>query len=52
MDMLVPGCPAVAEMTSNDIGFLRGLYKMPADGNLRMQKDGIVSEMAKALRGD
>lgn len=52
MDMLVPGCPAVAEMTSNDIGFLRGLYKMPADGNLHMQKDGIVAEMAKTLRGD
>jgi len=52
MDMLIPGCPRVAEMTLNDIGFLRGLYKMPADGNLRMQKDGIVAEMAKVLRGD
>ncbi len=52
MDMLVPGCPAVAEMTSYDMGFLRGLYKMTSDGNLRMQKDGIVAEMAKTLRGD
>lgn len=52
MDMLVPGCPAVAEMTPNDEAFLRGLYKMSLDGNLRMQKDGIVSEMAKTLQGN
>lgn len=51
MDMLVPGCPPVGEITSNDLAFLRGLYRMPPDGDLRMQKDAISFEMAKALQG-
>jgi hypothetical protein len=51
MNMLVPGCAATAEMTPNDLAFLRGLYKMSLDGNLRMQEDGIRQEMKDALGG-
>ena len=52
VNMMVPNCPATAhEMSQNDLAFLRGLYQMPLDGNLRMQKDGIGYEMTKALQG-
>jgi hypothetical protein len=52
VNMMVPNCPAVArEMTQNDLAFLRGLYRMPLDSNLRMQKDWIGYEMTKALQG-
>jgi len=50
INMLVPGCAAAAsELTANDLAYLRGLYRMPLDGNLRMQEDGIGREMAAAL---
>jgi hypothetical protein len=50
-NMLVPGCAASAsEMTQNDFAFLRGLYKMSIDGNLRMQEDGISYEMREAFK--
>jgi hypothetical protein len=50
--MLVPGCAATpSEMTQNDFAFLRGLYKMSLDGNLRMQEDGISHEMTEAFQG-
>jgi len=49
MNMLVPGCAATADqMTPNDVAFLQGLYKMPLDGNLGLQKEGIAHEMKKA----
>jgi hypothetical protein len=52
MNMLVPGCAATAnEMTLNDLAFLRGLYKMALDGNLRLQEDGIGHEMKNMLGG-
>jgi hypothetical protein len=51
MNMFVPGCAAMAgEMTQSDLAFLRGLYKMSLDGNLRMQEDGIGHEMKAAFR--
>ena len=44
-NMLVPGCAtAAAEMTQNDLAFLRGLYRMPLDGNLNLQETGIRNE--------
>ena len=52
INMLVPACAAAAtEMTENDLAFLRGLYKMPLDGNLQMQEDGIGHEMAEVFKG-
>ena len=52
MNMLVPGCAAPASaMTQNDLAFLRGLYRMPLDGNLGLQEAGINSEMKNALGG-
>lgn len=49
-NMMVPGCTAAAgEMTPNDLAFLRGLYKMPLDGNLILQEAGIRAEMKNAL---
>jgi hypothetical protein len=49
MNMLVPDCPTATAMTQNDIAFLRGLYTMSLDGNLRMQTDGIRSRMIDDL---
>ncbi len=52
INMLVPGCGnAAKEMSTNDVAFLRGLYKMTLDGDLRMQEDGINHEMKEAFRG-
>lgn len=50
MNMLVPDCPTATQMTPNDIAFLRGLYSMPLDGNLRMQTDGIRYRMINDLK--
>jgi len=52
MNMQVPNCAAItAEMTQNDLAFLRGLYKIPLDGYFGMQKDGIGYEMKRVLQG-
>ncbi len=52
MNMQVPNCAAITgEMTQNDLAFLRGLYKMPLDGNFGLQKDGIGYEMKRMLQG-
>jgi hypothetical protein len=53
INMLASDCAATAgEMTESDFAFLRGLYKMTLDGDLRMQKDGIRREMAEAFKGE
>jgi hypothetical protein len=52
MNMLVPDCAAMPSgMTENDLAFLRGLYRMPLDGNLGLQEAGITNEMKNALGG-
>jgi hypothetical protein len=38
-------------ITPNDIGYLRGLYKMNADGNLRSQEDEVAYRMKQSLDG-
>ncbi len=43
--MMLPNCPAApAEMTQNDLAFLRGLYPMPLDGNLRSRRTGSATK--------
>ena len=50
--VLVPGCAAQATaMTASDLAFLRGLYKMRPESNLRGQKDFISYEMRTDLGG-
>jgi len=51
INMLVPDCAAQADaLTESDLAFLRGLYKMRADGNLQMQKDFISYQMRNAFQ--
>jgi hypothetical protein len=52
VNLLASGCrnPAQA-LTDSDLSYLRGLYKMGADGNLRTQQDEIAYQMEKALTG-
>lgn len=46
INLLAKDCANVpAGLTAGDQGYLRGLYSMRADGNLRMQQDGIAQVM-------
>lgn len=50
INMMVPGCAAVeAQLTPSDVAFLQGVYKMPRDYALSVQKAGIVNEMRQAF---
>jgi hypothetical protein len=52
MNMLADKCAAIpAAISDNDIGYLRGLYKMTADATLRTQQDDIAYQMKKSLGG-
>jgi hypothetical protein len=52
INLLAPNCPSPPDAISeSDLGYLRGLYSMSADGNLRMQQDGIAHQMKQSLRG-
>ena len=52
INLLSPNCPAPPNAISeSDLGYLRGLYAMSADGNLRMQQDGIAYRMRGTLSG-
>ena len=49
VNLLAPRCAnAPAQLTTSDMGYLRGIYSMSADGNLRMQQDGITHSMLAA----
>ncbi len=52
VNLLAPGCarPAGA-LTENDLAYLRGLYHMGADRNVRVQKDEIAYQMEQSLKG-
>ena len=53
INLLARGCAnAPAGLTASDRGSLRGLYSMSADGNLRMQQDGIAQTMLTAQGED
>jgi hypothetical protein len=44
--MLTAGCERkVDTLTDNDLGYLRGLYKMNADWTARSQQDEIAYQM-------
>jgi hypothetical protein len=52
INLLGPHCDAApGQISESDLGYLRGLYAMSADGNLRMQQDGIAYQMHGALSG-
>ena len=52
INRLAKGCanPSNA-LSEGDLGFLRGLYSMSADGNLKVQQDGIAYQMKQTLKG-
>ena len=46
INSLAPNCPVhPGAISESDLGYLRGLYSMSADGNLRVQQDGIAYNM-------
>lgn len=48
MDLLNAGCGAkVSGLTDTDRAYLRGLYRMPGDLDLSLQRDAIAAEMMK-----
>jgi hypothetical protein len=52
INLLARGCPGPPNAISDsDLGYLRGLYAMSADGNLRMQQDGIAYQLLGTLSG-
>jgi hypothetical protein len=51
INMMVKGCATPAtELTPSDTAFLQGLYKMPRDYALSVQKAGIGNEMRRAFQ--
>lgn len=49
INLLAKDCDNVpAGLTASDRGYLRGLYSMRADGNLRLQQDGIAQAMLES----
>lgn len=53
-NLLVPGCAGAAsmqEMSSGDLGYLRGLYRMTADAPLTRQENEIAYQVKQALQG-
>ncbi len=52
VNMLAPGCSnPVQALTTNDLGYLRGVYKMGLDRNFRSQQDEIAYQMQKTQDG-
>ena len=51
-NLFAPGCAADRKpegLTDGDIGYLRGIYRMPADQKLGLQQSTIAAEMKKSL---
>ncbi len=52
VNLLAAGCEAQSDaLTENDLAYLKGLYTMSADRNLRTQQDEIAYQMEKSLKG-
>ncbi len=52
INLLAKDCAgAPSQLSEADLGYLRGLYSMSADGNLKTQQDGIAYQMEQALKG-
>jgi hypothetical protein len=54
LNLLAPGCAGAAQIqaiSDSDIGYLRGLYHMSAEGTLRDQEDEIAYQMKQTLGG-
>jgi len=53
IDMLLPGCASpVGEMSQSDLAFLRGLYRMPGDYGLSVQKAAVSEDVKRSFRGE
>ena len=51
INLLAKDCPNPrSQLSESDLGYLKGLYDMSADGNLRMQQDGIAYQMEQSLK--
>jgi hypothetical protein len=51
INMMIPDCAATATaLTPSDTAFLQGLYRMPRDYALSVQKAGIGNEMRRAFQ--
>ena len=51
VNLLAKNCANPASgLTTSDLGYLKGLYRMSADGNLRVQQDGIASDVLAAQK--
>jgi hypothetical protein len=51
VNLLASGCDhAAAQLTANDIGFLRGLYRMSPDINRNSQEDEVIFRMQRDLK--
>jgi hypothetical protein len=51
-NLIVPGCANTAPgLTDNDRGYLRGLYHMNAERDLRVQQSEVAYQMEKTLVG-
>jgi hypothetical protein len=52
INLLAKDCGgAPNQLSESDLGYLKGLYSMSADGNMRTQQDGIAYQMKQALKG-
>src|SRR5205085_4681401 len=52
VNLLAPGCNRPSSvLTDNDLAYLRGLYKMGKDRNIRIQQDEIAYQMEQSLEG-
>jgi hypothetical protein len=54
MNLLARNCAgagAARAISDSDLGYLRGVYHMPADGSLNIQQDAIAYQMKKTLGG-
>ncbi|MBA2588761.1 MAG: hypothetical protein H0U98_09075 [Alphaproteobacteria bacterium] len=51
INLLAKDCAgAPNQLSESDLGYLRGLYAMSADGNLRVQQDGIAHQMKRNFK--
>ena len=53
VNLLARNCPnPPSQLSESDLGYLKGLYSMSADGNMRMQQDGIAYQMKQTFKGE
>jgi hypothetical protein len=52
INLLAKDCPNPPnQLSESDLGYLKGLYSMSADGNMRMQQDDIAHQMKQTFKG-